>query len=98
LGAGLFFITSWPFIFFLTSLFIALNAKHFYLITLPFISGSALIVALAIIAGIFDRLSRPLFWTVACRHGLLFIPFFFALNRWPGGDDETNTKSQANTR
>jgi len=28
-----------------------------------------------------------LFWIVIPLHGLLFLPFHFAITRWPGGDD-----------
>jgi hypothetical protein len=80
-------MASWSFVLFATSLLIALNSEYFYLFTLPFIIDSALIVILAITAGLFDRFAKPLFWTVLCLHGLLFLPFFFAHNRWPGGDD-----------
>ncbi|MES9972375.1 MAG: hypothetical protein ABW092_20270 [Candidatus Thiodiazotropha sp.] len=87
MGPGLFFTGAWSLILFAASLLIASTANQFYVSTLPFIVTSGLIVILAFIAAQSDRLRRGLYWAVVSMHWLLFVPFFFALNRWPGGDD-----------
>jgi hypothetical protein len=87
LGTGLFFVGAWSFILFAASLFITLNANQFYVFTLPFIVISGSIVVLAFVASQSTRLRPALYWIAISLHWLLFAPFFFALNRWPGGDD-----------
>lgn len=59
----------------------------FYSFTKPFIFVSSLLV-IAAVTGVFSkRFQHALFWVTAPIHGLLYFPYRFAIDRWPGGDD-----------
>jgi hypothetical protein len=71
----------------ITGAFGPLYSGSFYPFTLPFIISTAVLVALVIAGLIIKRARAVLFWIVIPLHGLLFLPFHFAITRWPGGDD-----------
>jgi hypothetical protein len=77
----------WSLLLFGFSLLLACNAWRFYVFTLPFIITSGALVGLAATGIIVHRTRTAMFWIAIPLHGLLFLPFYFAMSRWPGGDD-----------
>lgn len=75
----------WSAVLLLLSL--AIISERYYPFTLPFIISTAVLVALAIAGLVAKRARVVLFWIVIPLHGLLFLPFYFAITRWPGWDD-----------
>jgi hypothetical protein len=62
-------------------------SQRFYPATIPFLTAAATCVFLAV-RGVRVPDKAPLmFWIITPLHGLLFFPFWFAMSRWPGGDD-----------
>jgi hypothetical protein len=64
-----------------------LYSGSFYPFTLPFIVMAGVVSALAFTGVVVTRIRTALFWPTLVLHGLLFLPFWFAYARWPGGDD-----------
>jgi hypothetical protein len=90
--AGLIIIAFWSLRLFLFSLLITgafpfLYAGSFYLFTLPFIISSGLCFVLASLALSILKNHSSVFWVTTVLHGLLIIPYGFAMSLWPGGDD-----------
>jgi hypothetical protein len=89
---GLVIVGVWSTILLLLSLMIvgALGPIYdgsFYPFTLPFIVLAGVCI-LPPISGLVAKKARPLmFWISIPLHGLLILPFRYALKRWPGGDD-----------
>lgn len=90
--AGLIVVGIWSLCLFAVSLLIVgafgpLYAGSFYPATLLFIIPAGICVIVATV-GLAARNARPAaFWLGTSLHGLLFLGFRFAMNRWPGGDD-----------
>lgn len=89
---GLIIIGIWSLCLFLLSLLIvgafgSLYDGSFYPFTLPFIVLAGTCVAVAVAGLVGKRIRSTMFWIAAPMHGLLFLPFQFAISRWPGGDD-----------
>lgn len=59
----------------------------FYPFTLPFIVLVGICTTLSIIGLVAQRARSAVFWVVTPLHGILFLPFRFAMKRWPGGND-----------
>ena len=90
--AGLIIVGIWSLVLLFISLAIvgALGTLYdgsFYPFTLPFIVWAGLCAILSIIGLVTTRTRSAVFWVVTPLHGLLFLPFRFAIKRWPGGDD-----------
>lgn len=71
----------------ITGVFGSLYAGSFYPFTLPFIIATGVLVALTVTGVSAKRARARLFWIAVPLHGLLFLPFYYANSRWPGGDD-----------
>jgi len=56
----------------------------------PFIVQAVFVLVLAVLGGVRSSLRRPLFWRVFVLFGFLFLPAWFALDKWPGGDDDVD--------
>ena len=90
--AGLIVVGIWSAILLFISLAIVgalgpLYDGSFYPFTLPFIVWAGLCTILSIMGLVIKRARSTVFWVVIPLHGLLFLPFRFAIKRWPGGDD-----------
>src|SRR5512135_131116 len=59
----------------------------FYPFTLPFIFLAGISLVLSICGLVVRRIRAYIFWFAASSHGLLFLPFYYAIRHWPGGDD-----------
>jgi hypothetical protein len=90
--AALILVGIWSLCLLLLSLLVvgAFNPFHahsFYAFTWPFIILAALCVIFAIV-GLAAKQVRPTaFWLSTPLHGLLCLPYRFAMSQWPGGDD-----------
>ena len=85
-------VAAWSTVLLLVSLMIVgtfapLYEGHFYPFTKPFIFLSGLIVVLAIWGIVQQKARKAIFWSAVTLHGLLYLPYRYAINRWPGGDD-----------
>jgi hypothetical protein len=91
---GLVIVGIWSLCLFLLSSYIALfpllipsYRQFFYPFTLPFIIMAGECVALSAV-GLRVMLMRSLIYSVVVPiHGILFLPYWFAVSRWPGGND-----------
>ena len=62
-------------------------SQRFYPATIPFLTAAATCVFLAVRGMCVPDKAPRMFWLLTPLHGLLFLPFWFAMSRWPGGDD-----------
>ena len=88
--ASLIIIGIWSGVLFAVSSFMSLGSLwvgSFYPFTLPFVVQAAVLVMLCAAGLAAKRAIVPLFWITIPLHGLLFLPFYFAITHWPGGDD-----------
>jgi hypothetical protein len=89
---GLILVGIWSLCLLLLSLFVVgafdpLHARSFYAFTLPFIILAALCVVIAVVGFVAKRARAVAFWVSAPLHGVLVLPYRFAMSQWPGGDD-----------
>ena len=89
---GLIMVAVWSMILLLLSLMIVgafgpVYSGSFYSFTLPFIFMAGLSFAMAITGIRLKGVTCMMFWITIPLHGALFFPFYFAISRWPGGDD-----------
>ena len=85
-------VAAWSTVLLLVSLMIVgtfapLYEGHFYPFTKPFIFSSGFIVVLAIWGIAQQEARKVIFWSAVTLQGLLYLPYRYAINRWPGGDD-----------
>lgn len=71
----------------LVGLLCVASSQRFYPATLPFLTAAAACVLLAVRGVRVPDKATPMFCVLTPLHGLLFFPFWFAMSRWPGGDD-----------
>lgn len=62
-------------------------SQRFYPATIPFLTAAVMCLFLAIRGLCVPAKASLMFWLLTPLHGLLFFPFWFAMSRWPGGDD-----------
>lgn len=62
-------------------------AGSFYPFTLPFIVLAGISILPPIYGLVAKQVRAPMFWIAILLHGLLFLPFYYAIKRWPSGDD-----------
>ena len=89
---GLILVGVWSLCLLLLSLFVVgafdpLHARSFYAFTLPFIILAALCVVIAVVGLVAKPARAVAFWVSTLLHGFLVLPYRFAMNQWPGGDD-----------
>lgn len=87
-------VGAWSFVLLLTSVSItgafgSFFPGRYYFCMLPFIVTTAVLVLLVLVSLFTDRARVILFWITIPLHGLLVFPWYYALNRIPGGDDGT---------
>jgi len=90
--AGLIIVGIWSAVLLFLSLIVtgafgSIYSGRFYTFTLPFIIAAAVLLLLALIGLVAKPARVVLFWIVIPLHGLLILPFHFAVTRWPGSDD-----------
>jgi hypothetical protein len=89
---SLIIVAAWSTVLLLVSLMIVgtfppIYEGNFYPFTGPYIIMSGLIVAMAFWGSAHQQSRKAIFWAAVPLHGLLYLPYRYAINRWPGGDD-----------